>query len=104
MASCGGCFNSMARVLMADGTLRAARDLQVGDVVRTTSAEGTVAQIEATIVQQAGVKELVQIGNLRISKPHRIKVCGVWMKPEQHPSARLVRESIVLHNFITTGR
>jgi len=26
------------------------------------------------------------------------------MKPEQHPSARLVRESIVLHNFITTGR
>ena len=47
-----GCFGPSVRIAMADGTQRRAADVRVGDCVAT--ADGGVAQVEATMHQLAG--------------------------------------------------
>lgn len=93
------CFNGEAKITMADGKIKLAKNVQVGDELLSTS--GDITKVMAVIRQEERPKSLVKIENLLISKPHRILYEGKWIKPLQHPNAELVQASIQLYNFIT---
>jgi tetratricopeptide (TPR) repeat protein len=99
---CGGCFDSQAKVLMADHTFSFAKDVQIGDVLQTPG--GGMTRVQARLIQRAGSKSLVKIGNLLISQPHRIRQDDKWIKPIQASGAQLVVANAALHNFVVESR
>merc|ERR1712232_139751 len=102
-SSRGGCFNPEAVVQMYNGSPKMAKDVQVGDKVKTS--DGGCAEVEAHTIQGAGIsKDLVQIGDLLIPLPHRVQCDGVWMEPINYPSAKRTVSACELHNFVVTGR
>ena len=94
-----GCFNGEAKIVMANGELKEAKFVKVGDLVRTPS--GKADTIICKFVQKKGYKELVKIDDLLISQPHRIKYRGKWVKPIEVPGSKLIETDIPVYNFIT---
>jgi len=99
---CGGCFNGEARVLMADGTYKLARDVQVGDQLQ--SASGGSTSVEACVREAKSQQQLIQIGDLLITPHHPVVHDGRWVFPHQVPGSRYVDADMELCNFITSNR
>lgn len=94
------CFSGEAGVYLADGQVKPAKDIQVGDKLATP--EGCT-EVQARTIQAVGcAKELVCIGDaLLISPSHRIMWEGRWVKPIQAEGAHLMIADIELYNFVT---
>jgi hypothetical protein len=99
---CAGCFNGEARVRMANGETKAAKEICVGDELATPLSPSFTATVQARTVQAAGVaKTLVRIGDLFISQPHLVLDGCQWIKPIEVDGAKLVSADIALYNFVT---
>eukprot|EP00164_Ancoracysta_twista_P002509 GFYU01003340.1.p1 GENE.GFYU01003340.1~~GFYU01003340.1.p1 ORF type:complete len:465 (-),score=46.50 GFYU01003340.1:71-1465(-) len=118
------CYNGDALVCMADGTLREARSVEVGDVVFSPDSNGcSYATVIARYVQVSGSSRDVAVINatatnsndalphagaigpekpLFISLAHRVRHprSQQWIKPETYPGAVLQTVDIPLHNFV----
>jgi len=99
----GGCFNAEALILMSDGSHKQARDVRVGDDLRSASTGGTT-KVEACIVESQDTHQLVQIGNLLITPHHPVLQAGHWIFPHRVPGAVAIDANMELHNFITSNR
>ena len=96
------CFSPDCNVLLADGvTTKRAADIEVGDTLWTPSS-GKVTVVTGHIIQKQDqhCRELIQIGDMLISKMHRIQSKGVWIRPVDYPNAVSVTKPSELHNFI----
>lgn len=99
----GGCYGPHTLVRMADGTLREAHRIAVGDLL-WAHPDGRAVRVVGRMTQAAGPRTLVALGpGLVISRPHRVLIDGRWMKPELAPGARLVERTLELHNFFVQG-
>ena len=94
-----GCFNAEAKISMANGEFKLAKDVVVGDEVLSTNGDSTI--IIGKYVQEAGAKQLVKINDLIISQPHRIMYDEKWIKPIEYPNSQLIDSEIPVYNFIT---
>ena len=95
------CFNPEAEILMADGSIKQAKDVAVGDLVANGYDTTKTSKIMARTIQAESTKEVVKIGELLISRPHRVMWEGKWMKPEFVPGAEIVDVNTSLYNFVT---
>lgn len=99
------CFSPLARVLLADGvTTKYAKNIVVGDNLYTWC--GLATTVRARVIQKndAYNRELVQIGDMLISKMHRVQHKeGSWMRPIDYPGAVAITQPCELHNFIVDG-
>lgn len=99
---CSGCVNGEARVRMANGETKAAKDICIGDVLATPLSPSFGATVQARTIQASGGrKKLVQIGDLVISQPHLVLDGGQWVKPIEVEGAKLVSADVALYNFVT---
>jgi hypothetical protein len=105
------CFNGAAMVVLADGTLKRADAIAVGDQLMAAPQRACPAgpqssrtTVVARCVQAGASRTLVKIGRLLISTMHRIQCDGRWIERAAHPQARLVHNGTRLHNFIVDGR
>ena len=97
-----GCFNGEAKIVMANGEYKSAKDVFPGDEIKSINGETT--KVVAKYVQKEGNKQLVQINDLIISQPHRIMYKNKWIKPIKYPGAKLIESEIQVFNFITENR
>jgi len=100
----GGCFNGEAKVRMADGTSKQARDIHVGDLLMSASDGCDTTTVEACIVEARGIHQLVQLDDLLITPHHPVVQDGRWILPHDVQGARQVDADVELFNFITTNR
>lgn len=96
-----GCFNAEAKILMANGEIKQACDIQVGDELASPNGS---TKVICRYVQKEGPKQLVKLGDLFISKPHIIMHEGKWVWPIDVPHAEIVDTDIAVYNFITDNR
>lgn len=100
------CFSPDSQVLLADGvTTKCAKDIKIGEALWSPMAgtnEAMVTTVKGHIIQQQDqhCRELIQIGDMLISKMHRIQRKGVWIRPVDYPGAVSVSRPCELHNFI----
>jgi len=99
----GGCFNGEAKVSMADGTCKQARDVRVGDMLMNAAGNGSTV-IEACIIEAIDHQQLVKLGELLITPHHPVIHAGRWTYPCDVPGSSSVDAVIPLYNFITSNR
>mmetsp|Transcript_20182 Transcript_20182/g.34036 ORF Transcript_20182/g.34036 Transcript_20182/m.34036 type:complete len:875 (+) Transcript_20182:68-2692(+) len=110
------CFSPESKLLMADGvTTKLAKDIQIGDklyaptcgtiALNNDNTEATCTVVRGHVIQKEDehFRHLVQIGEMLISKMHRIQHKGVWIRPTDYPGAVEVKQPCELHNFIVDG-
>jgi len=116
----GGCFGGDAKLLMADGSHKQARDVRVGDLLMSASDGGqgqlhhmgksrggdgcTTTKVEACVVEARDIHQLVQIGDLLITPHHPVVQDGRWTLPGDVQGAKHIDADMELFNFITTNR
>ncbi len=105
------CFDPYAKVLLSDGTsTKYAKDIQIGDQLSSSCGikgeEGRTVTVTGHIIQKQGqnCRDLVQIGDLLISKMHYVFHHNKWVRPEDYPQAIKVHRASELHNFIVDTR
>jgi hypothetical protein len=107
------CFSPESKVLLADGvTTKCAKDIQIGDKLCSLGDSmsglglgpglggGTTVVGHIIQKQDKNCRELIQIGDMLISKMHRIQLKGIWIRPSEYPNAISVTKPCELHNFI----
>lgn len=99
----GGCFNGEAMILMADGTHKQARAVQVGDALRSATGNGQTT-VEACIREAKDRQQLVKLRELIITPHHPVVHAGRWTFPHEVPGSCFVDADIELYNFITSNR
>jgi Hint-domain len=96
----GGCFHGENRVLMADGSRKAIKDVNPEDQVWTPEGPGNVVCL-ITIGSKRPSQTMVQINSLCITPWHpiRLKAGGPWVFPADHYlfGERLVQ---TVYNFV----
>lgn len=97
-----GCFNGEAMVLLADGTLKQAQHIVVGDMLATSSGASRTTRVEACVEEAQALQRIVKIGNLLITTHHPVVRAGRWVRPLEVEDAELIEANIRLYNFITT--
>lgn len=100
----GGCFGGDAKLLMADGSHKQARDVRVGDILKSASDGCTTTKVEACVVEARDIHQLVQIGDLLITPHHPVVQDGQWTLPSDVQGAKHINADMELYNFITTNR
>lgn len=100
------CFSPDSLVLMADGVeTKRAEDIAIGDKVYAPHLEGGAAAVLGHIIQKQDghARNLIKIGDMLISKMHRVQYKGEWIRPRMYPNAQEVKLPCELHNFIVTA-
>jgi len=76
------CFNSNAKIHMYDGTLREARDVEIGDVLLSANGvPSSVVRVKTTQIEDKHM--MVQLGDFFITRGHPIFVDGEWYRPDE---------------------
>ena len=98
----GGCFHGENRVLMADGSRKAIKDVNPEDMVWTPEGPANVVCL-VTIGSKRPAQTMVQINGLCITPWHpiRLKAGGPWVFPADHYlfGERLIQ---TVYNFVLT--
>jgi hypothetical protein len=76
----GGCFNGECRIKMADGTLKAIKDVVAGEQVATPMGPQTLTAV-VVCGSQLSSQPMVQLENLSITPWHPILIAGQWVFP-----------------------
>lgn len=100
------CWDGTALVTMADGSVRATRDLRVGDLVKTPNPKGRseknvatkaarINQIFSVMAPLGEVWKLVPFHGFHISHHHPVVHNGEWRLPKEiHASDRVLVEGL----------
>jgi hypothetical protein len=104
------CFNYAAQVAMADGSLKAAGEVAVGDILSTPAGYGgatRTAMVRGLVVNEGSIRAprpVIQLGSLVISENHPVRIDGQWMPPSQALGAVKINSGVDLFNFVMEGR
>ena len=96
ICGCGGlpCFAGDTFVLMADGSVRAISDINVGEMVwayDTVTGENVVAEVTGTNSGEADYYYLIN-GDLKVTPPHPFyTVDGEWVRVEDLKVGDIIR-------------
>ncbi len=105
------CFDPNTEVVLADGSKKAIKDIQIGDVLESDKGPTRVT----SVFRFAGSKtHMVSINGFVLSKEHYVQYAGKWIQAGNHPDAvptpslpELVCLNVEHHRFVIvneTGR
>lgn len=87
------CVHEGSKILMSNGRFCLARDVMVGDKVKTLQGSAKIILVVETMLTEP--TEMVKIGSLFITPTHPIKYNNQWILPKDHPH----RVNFIMNDF-----